>query len=229
MYTDYLTQGTESSSDLFSGKIDVFDVISAITDLLGSFGQTFCIIALVIGILGCFFGFRLTKLFVGICGFCAGGIIGVILAIKNESTGYLLLGLILAIVLAIISYNLYKVGIFIISFLNGATFSFTLSLMLFKEFKPALIVACIVGLIVGIVSIMFTKPTLIISTAISFGNVAGVFLAVLLSNETMSKILPIIFMVIGLLIQIKTNNGLFEGVSQQAANRIKDEITKDNS
>ena len=117
MYTDLLTPTTQSSNDLFSGKIDIFDVISSITDLLGSFGQTFCIIALVIGILGCFFGFTLTKLFVGICGFCTGGIIGIILAIKNESTGYLLLGLILAIILAIVSYKLYEVGVFIISFL----------------------------------------------------------------------------------------------------------------
>lgn len=154
--------------------------------------------------------------------------IGLILALKNESAGYLLLGLILAIILAIVSYKLYKFGVFIISFLNVGTFSFTLALILFKEFKSALIIACIVGIVIGVISVLFTKPTLIISTAVSFGNIAGIFLAVLLSNETMSKILPLIFMTIGLFIQIKTNEGLFEGVSQKAADRIKDEITKNS-
>lgn len=228
MYSDFFVTDTPSTSGLLDGKIDVFDVISAITDLLGSFGQTFCIIALIIGVLGCFCGFKLTKLFIGMCGFAAGGLIGLILALKNESAGYLLLGLILAIILAIVSYKLYKFGVFIISFLNVGTFSFTLALILFKEFKFALIIACIVGIVIGVISVLFTKPTLIISTAVSFGNIAGIFLAVLLSNETMSKILPLIFMTIGLFIQIKTNEGLFEGVSQKAADRIKDEITKNS-
>lgn len=67
MYSDFFVTDTPSTSGLLDGKIDVFDVISAITDLLGSFGQTFCIIALIIGVLGCFCGFKLTKLFIGMC------------------------------------------------------------------------------------------------------------------------------------------------------------------
>lgn len=213
MFTDYIiTESADSAPvtpDLWSSEINIFDLVSEIKDMMGSFGLSFCIIALVIGILGCFLGFKLTKFFVGICGFFIGLLAGGFLAIKNGSAGYLIFGLILAIVLAIFSYKLYKVGVFIISFFNGGMFSFIAVLMIFNKLTPSLIVACAVGVITGIVSVIFTKPTIIISTSVSFGSISGIFLAVLLSSSVMSKVLPIIFIASGLTVQILTNNGLF--------------------
>ena len=223
MFDSLFTTITEDVSDLFnSGKIEAFDIFLRIKDLFGSLGETVCIIGLVIGILGCFFGFKLTKLFIAICGFAIGAVIGLILSLEIDESYALLLIPVCAIVLAILSYKLYKVGVFVISFLNGASIGLIVSLMLTHDLESASIIAFIIGLIVGIVSVVFIKPVLIISTSINYGNVAGLFLALLLSSdETMRKILPWIFIVAGLLFQIKTNHGLFEGSSQRAANRIR--------
>lgn len=212
MYSDFLLSDTTESlgylGGYLGGKIGIFDAISMLIDGF-LFGQIVCVIAIIIGILGCFFGFKLREMFIGICGFATGGVIGIILMIENDNVVYLLLGLVLAIILEILSCKLYKIGVFFISYFSAGIFGFALAVVCFQEIIPALIVACIVGIIVGIVSVLFVKPTIIVSTAVSYGNVAGLFLAVLLSNENMSKVLPVIFMLSGLFVQIKMNTGFF--------------------
>lgn len=228
MFTNLITAGIQSGMNLWSGEINIFDILDSLIGLLGPFGQTVCALGLVIGILGCFFGFRLTKFFMGFCGFCIGGLIGIFMALKHSSPGYLFLGFIFAIVLAALSYKLYKLGVFIISFLNSSSFFFVIFLIFFKELSPALTTACAIGVIAGIVSIIFEKPTIIISTAVSFGNMSGIFLAALMTNTSKAGLLSFIFIAVGLLIQIKTNDGLLEGAAKKVADNIieniKDEI-----
>lgn len=214
-------EGKKNSKSLNGKDITAYDVFSAIKDI-GAFGESICLIGLVIGLMGCFLGFKLTKLFIGICGFLAGFLIGTFVVTDNNA----LVGLVAALILAILSYKLYKVGVFFISFFNGTVVAFILFLMIFKSFDSAKIPAIAVGLIIGVIAVAFTKPTIIISTSVSFGNIAGMFLAVYMDNKTMSYVLPLVFMAAGIFVQIITNKGLFEGTSQKIADKVVDEIKK---
>ena len=198
---------------------DVYDFLSGLVDLAGSFGRIICIVTLVIGILGCFFGFKLTKIYLGICGFLAGGILGIVLAVAKDEAKFLLLGIVLAIVFAVLAYKLYKLGVFVMTFVNGFIVGFLVGAAIFKDTKKGVVVGIILGLITGIVSIIFVKPTIIISTSISFGDMAGVALGLLLGNSTMCRILPFVFMIAGAAVQIYSNGGLFEGKTQESIDR----------
>ncbi len=90
----------------------------------------------------------------------------------------------------------------------------------------ALILVCIAGLAVGIVSVYFTKPTIIISISDFYGHIADLLSALLLASKTMNKILLFIIIAACFIVQIKINNGLFEGATQKAAEKATDEITK---
>ena len=120
------------------------------------------IVILIISILGCFFGYKLTKIFMAICGFIVGIFVGVIVSVA--------------------------------------------------------------GIVIAIIAVLFTKPMIIITTSVSWGKIAGLFLAVLLKNEMMSNILPWIFIAAGIFVQIKTNGGLgglMEGIGKKAGDQVE--------
>ena len=218
MELDYLV------SEMMSENLTFFDLLSEGIELMGTAGKIVCAIGLIVGLIGCFFGFKLTKVFIVICGFFIGLPVGAIVAGVINASKPIIWILIFGIVFTVLSYKLYKFGVFIISFLNGGLTVFILGLLIFKSYKPALAFAIIIGIIVGIIAVVLTKPTIIISTSVSYGNICGLFLALLLSSSTMSKILPIVFIIAGIFVQIRSNGGLLEGEAQKTADNISGQI-----
>lgn len=222
-YSDNRSSGSKSGSsssigselDILKDNVSFFDLVSGLIDSIVSAGKVICMVGLIIGLLGCFFGFKLTKLFIGICGFFTGLSIGLIIAAVKSEAKFILIALVLAIVFVILSYKLYKLGVFMISFLNGGIVGFVIGYLIFKSVKPGIVAAVIIGLIAGIISVVFTKPTIIISTSVSFGEMSGTFLALLLSSSVLSYILPLAFIAAGIFVQIRSNGGFFDGTAQK--------------
>lgn len=209
-----------------SMSYDSYDYATAFLSMI--FTPKTAIFGLIIGLLGCYLGFKLSKLCIGFCGFLTGIIIGVVLAIKNGNENYMVLGFFIAIIMAALAYNMYKLGSALVTFINTAISIFFMRLLTSSEginltsddIKSAFILCCILGLIAGILTFIFTKPMFIISTSVSGGYISGLCLSILTEQTFILKIFPVIFIATGIFVQIKTNHGLFE---KKARENIEEE------
>ena len=122
--------------------------------------RLFTCISLVIGAIECFAGFKIMKAMMAIWGLFIGAMLGVVLGVNAKS---ILLGivfvLLLGIGLAVLSYKLHLAGIFILT-------TFLTAVALYVIFEN-IVVAILIGLIVGGLAIYFVKPTVIITTSFS--------------------------------------------------------------
>ena len=186
----------------------------------GSAAVTVFFIGCAICALGCFLGYKITKVIVAICGFLlgitAGAAIGGALDI---SVLVIPLALILGVVFAIVAYKIYKVGIFLMTFfwagLFAMGFAFGLSGQKLDEPVVLLIIGVIVGIIAGVIAVILTKPMLIITTSFNYGMLSGAFLAMAINHIGLALPLGLAFTVAGLVVQIKTNDGLLEHPERQ--------------
>lgn len=195
--------------------------------LLAVYGSK--ILAYVIGILavsavGCYFGYKLSKIYTAICNFLFGVLTGIVLvAITGNLLFYNPVGFLIGFALAALSVKFEKFGIFLTTFSisgiffgdiayflkNGATQA-EIPELTFADIKPFLIIGAVCGLITAIFSLKFPKPIMIVCTTVGFGTLAGSMLAVLMDNPKLEIPLWIALAVSGLIVQIKMNGGLSE-------------------
>ncbi len=114
------------------------------------------------------FGYRLRKLWVSVFGFILGGFLGMLVTgwVTEQAAVIAGVGLLAAIIGALVAYKLYLAGIFCICFLCTASL-FLLFLGTDVWWKIVLLVAG--GILVGVIGVQFVKPVLIISTSLSAG------------------------------------------------------------
>lgn len=128
--------------------------------------------AVVVGLLVCFFGLKLIKVLGALIGFLLGASLGAIGGLMAGLTGLALVGVILGagIVLGILSWFLYRIGIFLLVFVE----TMGLGIILGGTETPAVAVAAaVVGLILAILAVRFIEPVVIIVTGLAGGFSAG--------------------------------------------------------
>lgn len=129
-------------------------------DELDNIIKLFAYISLIIGAIECFAGFKIMKAMLAIWGFFIGAALGAFAGVAAESA---VLGFALMIIfggaLAVLSYKLYLAGIFILT-----TFLTTIALYIMFE---NIFIALLLAVVVGVLSVLFVKPVVIITTAIS--------------------------------------------------------------
>ncbi len=159
--------------DLNGLEFDFFkDLGDAASQLAYATNLTYVIFASVFGLLNCFFGCKLKKLWVTVIGFAAGflaGFIPCILLIEGDSAAGIALavGLAAGVLLALVAFKLYKVGIFIWNaFLTFASVSY-----LFGDKLEwlGIIVGVVAGVCVGILSVRYLRHVCIFSTSLNGG------------------------------------------------------------
>lgn len=164
-------------------------------------GLLICV-ALVVGGLQCFFGYKLFRAMTAIIGFVVGGAIGgVIGGIMAGEGGALLGALVLGVLGALLAYSLYQLGVFVICFGAGAMVGLMLATMMGStDSNGTLTFMIFCGLILGVVGIIITKPIIILSTGIGGGMSMGFALGTLI-DETAGVVLGVILSVIGVFVQ----------------------------
>ncbi|MGN1167877.1 MAG: hypothetical protein ACI4S2_15770 [Lachnospiraceae bacterium] len=171
--------------------------------IAGKIGQTSMIILIVIGLLLCFLGLKVMKALVTLVGFCVGAGIGVGI---GQTAGFSGLTNILvifgcAIVLAAISYFVYRLGIFITAFIIISAVAFTI---IDLNMNLQILIALGVALVLAILSMIFMEPAVILLTALSGGLFAGSSIVQLtgLSDSMIIKYgIGLILAVIGAMVQ----------------------------
>lgn len=128
--------------------------------------------SVVIGLLICFFGLKLVKVLGALVGFLLGAGIGAAAGLMFGLSGPAFAGVVLGagIVCGVISWFLYKLGVFLLIFAE------TMGIVLGiggADSIPVLIAAIVGGLILAILAIRFIEPIVIVITGISGGLAAG--------------------------------------------------------
>lgn len=211
------------SSNYTSGIGSAFDSDESIYDLLDEIAQSVATVVFVIGfvisLFWCFFGFKVFKVYLAICGFLVGILLGLLVSmLLSEKIGAITLILIpvFAILGAILSYKLYKLGLFLTGFLALVVVGGFVTYAISKNTTASIVVGIILGIVAGIFLVKFNKPAIIISTGVQYGLLAGAFLSCIIAHTILIGVLGVIISVLGIMFQIKTNNGLFEKLVEPA-------------
>ena len=131
---------------------------------------------LVFGLLNCVLGYRLLRFWVMLFGFAAGALAGFLIVRRLEvSQKIIYLGAMvgLGIILAVIAFLIYKVGIFLLA----AGLGLTAGIYFLRPTTSAMFFLCILmGVVLGVLSVRFSRGVIIIATSLMGGAIAGLSL-----------------------------------------------------
>lgn len=164
--------GIFQSNDIASKFIES-SLLPNIDRITETYSLVIAILSLVIGLIGCLFGYKLYRLFTTISGFFAGVFLGFFIGTNffGHSNGIIILCcLVGGISLAIFSYHIYMAGIFVLCFFLGFVGAAN---YIQATGNVAFLMATICGLVVGALAIKFVKPVIIIATTFVCGSSAA--------------------------------------------------------
>lgn len=131
-------------------------------------GAAWAITAIITGAVSCFLGYKLLKFWIVLGGLVAGGFAGY--SITKMYSGNMLVQVIVAvlaaIILSMISYNLYLVGVFLLCSLLGLMLA---SFLLQPQSEVITLLCVAIGLAVGALAVRFVRPMVILSTSFQGG------------------------------------------------------------
>lgn len=169
--------------------------------------EVLAIIAIIIGFLISFAGYKIQKSLITIVWFCIGyllatNILSHYIDVKNT---IIIISIIVGIVFGSIGFKLERLALFIciayLTYKNIGGYITGLDSNLIFMIEGA------ISLIVGGLSILFIKPILILVTGITGANIIKYYLPTLISlSSNIILIIVVIVAILGILTQIKTNH-----------------------
>lgn len=169
--------------------------------------EVLAIIAIIIGLLISFAGYKIQKSLITIVWFCIGyllttNILSNYIDVKNT---IIIISIIVGIIFGSIGFKLERFALFIciayLTYKNIGGYITGLDSNLIFMIEGA------ISLIVGGLSILFIKPILILITGITGANIIKYYLPTLISlSSNIILIIVVIVAILGILTQIKTNH-----------------------
>ena len=162
---------------------------------------------LVLGVINCVLGYRLLRFWMMLFGFLIGGGIGLGVAYTmgiQEKYMYAVIMIGVGILLAVIAFLSYKVGIFII----GAGIGLGLGIYVFHPTTSLVFFFCLLlGVGLGVLAMKWARVVLIVGTSLLGGIMAGFSLAKFggLADIPYGLGLSVLCAILGMLIQFATN------------------------
>ena len=198
---------------------NVLNIAARIHDMqaAGTLAMAFFGIVLVFGLVNCILGYRLLRFWMMIFGFLMGagaGFFGVYEAGASDKTIYVVVMLIAGVVLAVISFAIFKAGIFII----GAGIGLTLTIYVIHPTTSFTFFLCLLtGVGLGILALRYEREVIIVGTSILGGILSGFATAKLTNMEEIpfGIIFSIGFAMVGMLIQFAINRLKYEDEDEE--------------
>lgn len=162
---------------------------------------------LVLGVINCVLGYRLLRFWMMLFGFLIGGGIGLGVAYTmgiQEKYMYAVIMIGVGILLAVIAFLSYKLGIFII----GAGIGLGLGIYVFHPTTSLVFFFCLLlGVGLGVLAMKWAREVLIVGTSLLGGIMAGFSLAKLggLADIPYGLVLSAACALLGMLVQFATN------------------------
>ena len=143
-------------------------VTEYLNQITASSFSIFGMIFLGLALLNCFLGYRLKKLWISMIGFLFGIAIGAgITALFSENkTVILAAGLVVGILVALLSFRLYLIGVFFYAVLSAYPL---IAGLIGKELWWEIALSVIAALLIGLLAVNFVRPVLIIVSAVGGG------------------------------------------------------------
>ena len=170
-------------------------------------------VGFVLAALMCFLGYRLLRVFVAIGGLGIGAVLGILLGgkIADSQVVTLILVIVFAVGICLISFLVYKAGIFILVFFTV----FSLLAVILKDMTMPLdyrLIALIAAVVVGILSVIIVRPLTIVVTALGGGMSLAANIGSLIADKVtipsvLTIVLGVVLAVCGMLVQFKTTSG----------------------
>ncbi|MGN0251584.1 MAG: DUF4203 domain-containing protein [Oliverpabstia sp.] len=143
----------------------------------------------IFAVLNCFFGYKLMKFWVALCGFMMGSVGGYLLitCVSTDRTVVFGSSLTVGLVLGFLAYEIYLVGLLFL----GWCMTFAVSVMIgrgmqtgIKEKLAVLGIGALLGILVGVLCVLFARTCIILLTGIS-GGLALVSSAVTIAGKSL--------------------------------------------
>ncbi len=123
-----------------------------------------------IGLLVCFFGYRLFRLYLSVIGFVAGFVIGASLVADTEPALQLFAGLGVGLIVALVAYALFVIGFLLAGALLGASFGVAMITLFEMQSDAAMAVILVAALIGASVAVVLRDLIVMLSTAFTGGG-----------------------------------------------------------
>jgi hypothetical protein len=159
------------------------------------------------GLLNCLLGYRLLRFWMMLGGFALGAAAGYFAVDafgQSEITYTAIAALVCGILLAIVTFMIFKVGIFAI----GAAIGLTVSIYVLHPTTSSVFFVCIlVGVGLGTLTVKFSREVIIVSTSVLGGTLSGLAIAKLaeLAEFPYGVGMSLGFAILGMLVQFATN------------------------
>lgn len=181
---------------------EVLEYLSMLANEIGSVQISTAAVTLALGILNCFFGYRLMKAWIGLAGFVLGASLAYSLASHYTRNSLVQIVAIVAIGLpmGLLAFHIYRLGVFLLCTGIGATAA-SVALQPGDSLKFLLCLG--IGILLGLLGMAFVKPMVILSTAFGGGFSIAAALAGILKRQGEMKILILgtVLFVAGIVVQ----------------------------
>lgn len=198
--------------------------------IAGKLNMGIMVATIVIGLLICFFGLKLVKIVSAVLGFLIGASAGagIAAALGIDGIALVIIAVVCAVGLAVLSYFIYRVGVFIMTFLYSMGMFLTL---LGMSSTVVLLIAAVVSLVLAILAAVFVEPVIIIITAICGGLSAGpmiIRLAALAVPSWTGYAIGAVLAVLGMVVQFAMHSRKIGKKEKVKAEHIKEEDSMEN-
>lgn len=166
----------------------------------------------IFGLLNCILGYRILRFWMMLFGFAIGagiGLFGAFLSGTEDKSKYLIVMVILGIALAVISFLIYRAGIFVI----GTGIGLSLSTYILHPTTSAVFFLCILaGVGLGCLAMRYAREVIIVGTSLFGGVMAGFSLGKIgeLPQIPYGIMLSVGFAALGMLLQFLINKPVYE-------------------
>ena len=186
-----------------------------LAEKIETYATIFLLFEVIFGALNCFFGYKLLKVWMAVCGFIIGATGGFLIAARFLTERNIVFGITAAagIVGSVLAYQIYLVGVFFLGWMMSvaAVIAFVRSLPIGDKEKLVVIAAgVLLGLIVGVLIVKFARPSIILVTGISGGISTATAAFSLLKLEQPVLIVTgagILLAIVGIMVQFLTTPG----------------------
>lgn len=182
------------------------------------------------GILWCFFGLKLVRVWSAILGLVLGFGIGSGVAaafFDLEPMVILIIGIVLGIVFACLGAILYRVGIFLVAWVAGTSAACTI---IVPANMTMALVCLAIGLVIALLTLAFAEPVAMVVTgvhgAMILGNVTSLFIPV--EGEWVRIVAIAVFALLGIWLQFVMESGKRKKRSLKKAKEIREQQSTEN-
>ena len=182
------------------------------------------IVAVLAGLLWCFFGLKLIRLWSAVLGLAVGvgGGFSAASAFGLDSKMALIAGAVLGLLLAILSAVFYHVGVFLVAWITGST----LGVYILQPQDWRIFLACAgAGLVIALLTLRFAELIIIVLTGVYGAAGAGTAITMLLpfKGRIIRLAVCAVLAILGIAVQILMESGKQKRKNLEKAKRIREQ------